>query len=197
MFDIVFLRLKKRRRIIVNVDGRDFIADAIEFAAALARVVFTGDLFDHVQAIRDLTEDGVAVVEERRGGGGDKELGSVRPGACICHGKNAGGAMAEFWMKFIRKLVTRAAAAGFGRIATLEHEAFDHAMESDVIVVSAAGKIEEIGASQRSLRRVESGVDVPGGRVNGDFDVRHGGQKTPDHRQLQLKRITCDFPAAR
>ena len=77
-------------------------------------------------------------------------------------------------MEFIGKFVTGAAAAGFGRVAALQHEAFDHAVESHVVVVATAREVEEIGAGERSFRCVERGVDVAGGGVKSDFDVGHG-----------------------
>ena len=54
-------------------------------------------------------------------------------------------------MELIGKFVTRAAASGFGWIATLQHEAFDHAVERYIVVVAAAREVEEIGASQWGL----------------------------------------------
>ena len=77
-------------------------------------------------------------------------------------------------MELIGKLVARAAAASFRWVATLQHEAFDHAVEGHIVVVAAACEVEKIRAGERSLGRVEGGVDVAGGRVNGDFDVGHG-----------------------
>lgn len=80
-------------------------------------------------------------------------------------------------MELIGKLVARAAAAGFRWVATLQHEAFDHAVEGHIVVVAAACEVEEICAGERCLGRVEGGVDVAGGCVNGDFDVGHGAIK--------------------
>lgn len=77
-------------------------------------------------------------------------------------------------MELIGKLVARAAAAGFRWVATLQHEALDHAVEGHIVVVAASCEVQEICAGERSLGRVEGGVDVASGRVNGDFDVGHG-----------------------
>ena len=76
-------------------------------------------------------------------------------------------------MEFIGKFVAWAATAGFRWVAALQHEAFDHAVEGHIVVVAAACEVEKIRAGERSLGRVEGGVDVASGRVNGDFDVGH------------------------
>lgn len=76
-------------------------------------------------------------------------------------------------MELVGKLVAWAAAAGFGRVTALQHEAFNYAVEGHIVVVAAACKVEEIRAGERGFRRVESGVDVAGGGMNSDFDVGH------------------------
>ena len=61
---------------------------------------------------------------------------------------------------FIGELVARATGAGASRVAALDHEVGDHAVEGHAVVVSALGEVEEIGASDRDLRGEEPGVDV-------------------------------------
>jgi hypothetical protein len=177
MFDIVLLGLEKSRGVVVNGDGSDFVAHAIELAAALTRVVFASDLLHDVHSIGHLTEDRMPVVEERSGDGGDEKLGSVGARAGIGHRENAGCAVTEVRVELIGKLVARATAAGFSRVSALQHETFDYPVEGHVVVVSAAGEIEETGAREGHLGRVKRGIDVSGGGVKCDFDVGHGGRK--------------------
>ena len=174
MFDIVLLGFEQIRGVVVDGDRGDLVADTVEFAAAFAGVVLAGNFLDHVEAVGHLAEDRMAVVEERSGGGGDEELRTVGSRSGIGHRENPGRTVAQFRVEFVRELVARAATAAFGRIAALEHESLDHAVERDVVVVTATREIEEIRASERSLGRIHRGVDVASSRVEGDFDVRHG-----------------------
>ncbi len=154
-------------------DGSDFIADSVEFAAALAGVGFAGDFFDNIQTVGDLTEHRVAVVEERGGGGGNEKLGAVGSRTGVGHGENAWAAVTEIGVEFISELVTRPATAAFGWIATLQHETFDHAVKGNAIVISALGEIEEVRASDGCFGGIKGRVDVAGGGVECDFNIVH------------------------
>lgn len=128
-------------------DGCDFITDPVEFASTLAGVVFAGNFPNDIQTVGYLPEDGVAVIEERSGGGGDEKLGAVGSWASVRHGENPWSCVTEIGMKFICELVTWAAATAFGWIATLEHETIDHTMERHAIIITALGEIEKVCAS--------------------------------------------------
>jgi hypothetical protein len=65
VFDVVFLIFEQVRGVVVDGDGSDFIADPVEFASTFAGVVFAGDFSHDIQTVSDLSEDRVAVVEER------------------------------------------------------------------------------------------------------------------------------------
>ena len=173
MFDVVFLIFEKIGGVVVDGDGRDFIADPVEFASALAGVVFAGDFSNDIQTVGDLAEDGVAVVEEWSGGGGDEELGTVGSWASVRHGENSWSCVTEIGMEFICELVTRAAATAFGWIATLEHETIDHTVERHAIVVTTLGEIEKVRTSDGCFRCIKGRVDVACGGVECDFDVVH------------------------
>ena len=54
--------------------------------------------------------------------------------------------MAEFRLELIRQLVSGASAARSRGIAALQHEAFNHAVEGRVVIMAAAGEIEEVRA---------------------------------------------------
>ena len=90
MFDVVFLRLEERGRVVVNCDRGDLVADAVVFAAALAGIVLTGDFFHDVETVGDLAEDRVTVVEEGGGYCRDEELRTVGTRAGVGHGEDAG-----------------------------------------------------------------------------------------------------------
>lgn len=171
MLQVVFLRFEKLRGVVVSRNRSDFVAHAVVFATALAGVVFTDDFIHDVHAIRHLAEYRVAVVQKRRGSGGDEKLRTVRARACIGHRKNARSRVAQFWVKLISEFVSRTATTGFCGIAPLEHEAFDHAMKCHVVIIAAAGKVEKIRAGEGSFGREKSRIDVAGGGVKCDFDV--------------------------
>jgi len=165
----------------VDGDGSDFIADSVEFASTFAGVVFAGDFSNDIQTVGDLAEDGVAVVEERSGGGGDEELGAVGSWTGVRHGENSWSCVTEIGMEFICELVTWAAATAFGWIATLQHETIDHTVERHAIIITALGEIEKVRASDGGFRGIKGRVDVACGGVECDFDVVHDGYiKEPD-----------------
>ena len=85
MFDVILLGFEKRGCIVVNGDRGDLVADAVEFAAALAGIVFAGHFFHDVEAVGDLAEDRMAVVEEGGGDGSDEKLRSVGAGSRVGH----------------------------------------------------------------------------------------------------------------
>ncbi len=151
MFDVVFLIGEKFSRIIVDSDRSNFVAYTIELAAAFTCVVLSGNFFHNIKTVSYLSEDRVTIVEEWSRGGGDEKLRAVCAWTCVCHGKNASAAMAKLRVKLIGKLVTWATTSGLRWIATLEHEALDHAVKRNAIVITALGEIEEICAGKRSL----------------------------------------------
>src|SRR5690606_25770625 len=118
------------------------------------------DLFNHIHAVYNLTENSVAptlnglrgVVEEVVVLDVDKELsgGGVRlHGAC--HGQSAG-----LVGKSVIGFVLDRGANGFLlhatlKAATLNHEVADHAMENSAVVVTAADIFLEVGCGLGSL----------------------------------------------
>lgn len=178
MFDVVLLISEQIGGVVVDRYGSDFIANSVELAAALAGVVFTGDFFDDVQAVGDLTEHRVAVVEERSRGSGDEKLGAVGSWSGVGHGENTRGAVTEIGVEFISEFITRAAAAAFGWIATLQHEAFDHAVESNTVVITPLREIEKVRASNRSFGCIKCRIDVACSGVECDFNIVHSRGKS-------------------
>jgi hypothetical protein len=88
------------------------------------------DRVDDVHPGRDLAEDGVLAVEPRAGiGGDDEELRAVRVRAGVRHRESA--ALDLVVVELVLELVAGAARAGAGRVAALDHEVRDHAVEDD------------------------------------------------------------------
>src|SRR5579862_6541258 len=94
--------------------------------------------------ILHLAENGVFAVQPIGGNMGDEELAAVGVGACIGHGKRAGLVFAGIIFYFVRKLISRTARAGAGRVAALNHEVGNDAMEFDSVVKFFAGEEDEI-----------------------------------------------------
>ena len=151
MLEIVLLGFEQSGAIVVNGDRGDLVADTIVFAAWLAGVVLAGYVANNVKWGCDFAENRVTVVEERSGDGGDEKLRAIGAGASIGHRENPRLVVTEFGVEFIGKLVAWASTTCFSRVAALEHEAINHAVESDVIVVATLGEVEEIGAGQWCL----------------------------------------------
>lgn len=85
-----------------------------------------------------LAKDGVVVVQVRGRRHGDKELGTVGAWAGISHGQQEWAIELQLRVEFILELVSRATAAGAGRVAALNHEVIDDAVE-DCTVIERAG----------------------------------------------------------
>ena len=91
--------------------------------------VALGDGVDDVLAFGHRAEDGVLSVKPRGGDVGDKELAAVGPGSGVGHGEDAGFVVLEFRRALVLEAIARAAAAGAGRVAALDHEVRDDAVE--------------------------------------------------------------------
>lgn len=68
--------------------------------------------------------------------------------------------MAELLGKFVFELVAWAAHAGFSGVATLDHEAWDDAVEMDAIVVTTLGEVQEVGDGYGRFRSKEGGFNI-------------------------------------
>lgn len=122
-----------------------------------------GDFFDDIEAVDDFSEDGVSVVEVRRGDFSDEELRAVRIGASIRHGEDAGGVMTEFRAEFVAESVARAASANTARAAALDHEIGNDAVKDESIVErslrSFPGQfIDELELPSREADKILDGI---------------------------------------
>ena len=123
---------------------RDLDSDECLAGLAGAAGVALGDSVEHVHALDHLTKHGVMVVQVRCGDVGDEELAAIRVRAGIGHRQDAGAAVAQGGMEFIGKLIAGAAHAGAGRVAALDHERLDDAVEGGVVVEAIARQEDEV-----------------------------------------------------
>src|SRR6185437_6226752 len=140
-------------------DGLDFGFFAGDGAVGVGDGGF-GDGVDGLQAIEDVSEGGVIVIEGGGFVGHDEELGSggiERAGA----GHGEGAAFVLFVGELVHDFVARSAGAGLGigvGVAALDHEAGDDAVERGAVVETLAGEGDEI-------------IDGVGGGVIGEFGL--------------------------
>ena len=116
-------------------------------------------------------------IQPRRRRQRDKELTPIRILPTIRHTQDPRPRMLQSRIDLIFELVAvdrSAAATGTGRIAGLEHEIWDYAVEDDVVVVPALGEGGEVVAG---LRNNSMSVDVVGGR-KWDLRVSHKELRT-------------------
>lgn len=83
----------------------------------------------------------------RRSSQTNKELTAIRSRTAIRHGQNTLAGMFERRMEFILEFSsvdTLSAHTGAGRIASLDHEAWDYTVEDDAVVLSCFGECCEV-----------------------------------------------------
>src|SRR5215470_12863709 len=120
------------------LDGHGIDADFLKWT--VLRV--TGrlrDLLYDVVAFGDFAEDAVFVVQPGCRGNGDEELAPIGIWARVGHGEKAGLRVFQLRMEFIGELITRTAASGAFRIAALNHEIGDDAVENGSVVKRLSG----------------------------------------------------------
>ena len=96
--------------------------------------MLVGDPVDDVLPGDHLAEDGVAVVEPGRRHHGDEELAAVGVGAGVGHGQQARLVELAAALELVLELVARAAGAATERVAALDHEVRDAAVEDGPVV---------------------------------------------------------------
>src|SRR4029079_13980707 len=86
-------------------------------------------LSDELDARDGVTEDGVLVVQVRRRALGDEPLRAVRVRSGVRHREDARPAVTKLRMEFVLEAIARVAATGARRVAALDHEIRDDAVE--------------------------------------------------------------------
>ena len=141
-----------RAKICVSLFSRFDADDLLIFDWFVARSFFHAfEGVDDIHAVDDFTEDGVVHVEPRSRDGCDEELAAVGAGACIGHGQKTRAVKGELADALILKVFAPdglPAAACAGRIATLDHELFNDAVEDDAVVVAVFRVCAEVLASE-------------------------------------------------
>ena len=109
------------------------------------------DFIDDILSGSHFPEDGIILGQAAAViGQHNKELAAVGIGAGVGHGNRAFGVIQRF-RQFIRKSVSRAAGAGAGRVAALNHEAFDHAVKDHAVVETVFRQEHEVIHGLRRL----------------------------------------------
>src|SRR5665811_494798 len=105
-----------------------------------------GDVVQHLLAVDQLPKDGVVLLQLLIGQilMHDEELATLGVRSRVCHGKRALVVAQVITRELIVKRVARSTPAGAGRVATLEHETRDNAMEGRDIVVVVHRKADEV-----------------------------------------------------
>ena len=138
--------------------------------------VALGDGIDNILSFRHFAEHGVFTVQPGSGGMGNKELGSVGAGSGISHGKDAGSVVEEVAAEFVFKLVAGATHACTGRVAALNHEVGDDAVEGNTVIEALGGQVQEGCRRDGSLGGEYGQFDIALGGFDGDvFVCSHAG----------------------
>ena len=142
--------LKASRRI----GGPDRCGGLLRHFDDLLDAVSEADLVEHRVPGHDLPEDGVAAVEVRLRGEGDKELAAAGVRAGEGHADRA-AAVAQA-VDLVADDVARAAAAVAPRVTALDHEVGDDAVEGEAVVETLRRELQEVQAGERRLPRPET-----------------------------------------
>src|SRR5579884_2182949 len=124
-----------------------------------AHDVALADRGDHVHALHHLAEEVVRLAQlVPVVDGADEELGAVGVGPGVGHGHRSGDVLALH--RLVLELVAGAAPAAALRVAALDHEVIDDAMEGEPVVEAVAGEEYEVVDRLRRAGRVERDDDV-------------------------------------
>mmetsp|Transcript_48036 Transcript_48036/g.118908 ORF Transcript_48036/g.118908 Transcript_48036/m.118908 type:complete len:307 (-) Transcript_48036:958-1878(-) len=143
------------------------------------------DFLDRLHGVHPLhhsTKDGMLIVEPSRWRSRDEELRSIRSRPCIGHRDGERPVVAQRAVELILELVAPnggAACAIAERVARLYHEALDHTMEDDAVVVPVGRMRREVLDGARALVREQLDAYLAVARV----ERRHARQ-----RPLRLAR---------
>src|SRR3954470_9284373 len=129
-----------RGRLLAQSDRLDAdLVDRLVAPVGLGRL----DLVDDVHAVRHAAEDGVLAAEPwSLVGGDDEELRAVGVRAGVGHRQRAADDLVL--VELVLELIPRAAGPRAGRVAALDHEVLDDAMEDDAVVEAVAGELAEV-----------------------------------------------------
>lgn len=107
----------------------------------------TPELINYVHALDHMSEDCVLAVQMRSRTKRDEELGTVRVLASVRHAQSSLALMLQRRHDLVLELAAVdgfAATAGAGWVPSLDHEAFDDAVEDDIVVLARFGESGEV-----------------------------------------------------
>ena len=114
--------------------------------------------------------------------------------SCICHREDSGFVMFKVRTALVLERIAGAAAPAAGRIAALDHEIGDHAMECDAVVVASICKIKEVCDSDGCFGGIKGSFDVTFAGFYDNTNIRHvagvgRGYKADCHGKKGEKRF--------
>ena len=126
-----------------------------------------------VLTLGHFTEDRVLAIQMRGRKVGDEELAAIRLRAGVRHAQDTRFAVLQRWVDLVFKLVARTARARARRIAALDHEILDHAVELHAVIVAVLGEVQEVRCRERHFGGEDHDVDIALIRFDDDVDVLH------------------------
>src|SRR5437660_6762844 len=137
------------------------------------------DLVHHVLPLAHLSEDGMDAVEVGLRRVTNEELAASRVLAGVGHGERAHRVLVDVLVRLALDGIARPAGAGASlsglgvRIAALNHEVGDHAMEPGPVVEARVGEFLEVGDRARHLVGEQVHLDASLGGLEYGLLVRH------------------------
>ena len=210
-------------RTLFNIDINDL--DILIWLISLVRLHIL-DGMHRLQARKDTPKNRVLLVEPRRRIRGNEELGSVRVLSCVCHahgvrpGKKGMSNMKlkrqpptrlaiashiPIMLQLVRELVfkfavpdARPARAVAERVARLDHELGDHAVEEHAVVVPAPRMADEVLHRLGRLLREQPHVHVAQRRVDRSgrrerCRMRRSGRRGGGDRLFLARRALVEY----
>src|SRR5262249_4836153 len=143
-----------------SFDGDGLDDDVLDRLVARVRLG-AADRLDDLQPVDDLAEDRVAIVEVRRRFERDEELAAVGVRPPVGHRKDARFVVPQLRGHPVGEGVAGSADALPERVAALNHEPVDHAMEDDSIVVRLTDQLvrARVGPVLRALGQAHEVLD--------------------------------------
>ena len=114
-----------------------------------------GDLVDDGlrRLVDHLAENRVLAVKPGRRGHGDEELRSVGPRPGVRHGEHIRVVEVQLGVDLVLELVAGASGSATQRVASLDHEAVDHAVEDRAVIERLSGLLSRSGVGPLALAR--------------------------------------------
>src|SRR6267378_4963935 len=137
------------------------------------------NLVDHFQSLGDLSENGVDSVKVRLGGMADEELAAAGVLSGVGHGQRPRHVLVDVLVGLALDGVAGSARADAplpglrNRVAALNHEVGDHAVELGAVVESRVCELLEVGDGARHLVGEQFHVDGPLRGLEDGLLVRH------------------------